>query len=59
LVAPLAALTLARPDSPWARWLYRRQPTKLEQARRRAHQLDAWEGRLRDAIAGTTEPRPP
>ncbi len=58
LVAPLAALTLARPNSPWARWLYRHQPTKLEQARRRAQQLDAWGGRLRDAIAGTTEPRP-
>ena len=59
LVAPLAALTLARPNSPWARWLYRHQPTKLKNScRRRAQQLDAWGGRLRDAIAGTTEPRP-
>jgi hypothetical protein len=58
LVAPLAALTLARADSPWARWFYRRNPAKLERARRRAHHLDALGGRLRDIIAGTSEPRP-
>ena len=58
LVAPVAALTLARPDSPWARWLYSHDPDKLEQARRRAQKLGVWGDRLRDVIAGTTEPRP-
>ena len=53
LVAPVAALTLARPDSPWARWLYRGDPDKLERARRRAQKLGAWGDRLRDVIAGT------
>jgi hypothetical protein len=58
LVALVAALTLARPDSPWARWFYRHDPDRLEQARRRAQKLGAWGDRLRDVIAGTTEPRP-
>jgi hypothetical protein len=35
----VAAVRLARPDSPWARWRYQRKPRKLDRATRRDNRL--------------------
>lgn len=39
LLLIVGALRLARPDSPWARWRYRRRPGKLVTAQRREQRL--------------------
>src|SRR5215831_13629442 len=59
VVTPLlfvGAVRLARPNSPWARWRYRRNPGKLAVARRRQERLDeVWARRwhrVMDAVAG-------
>lgn len=39
LLLVLGALRLARPDSPWARWRYRKRPAKLARAQRREQRL--------------------
>ena len=59
VVTPLSlvgAIRLARPDSPWARWRYARNPRKLAVARRRQERLAAvwtrrWH-RVMDLVAG-------
>ncbi|GAA4682267.1 hypothetical protein GCM10023347_41560 [Streptomyces chumphonensis] len=55
-LALFAALRLARPESPWARRVYRRRPRALERARRRAARHDARWGaltrRLQNALGG-------
>jgi hypothetical protein len=64
-VAPVlwpAAVRLARPTSPWARWFY--SPQKVEHARRRAAEFDKRWGPVRrrwdDLIGGTpSQPDPP
>jgi hypothetical protein len=57
LVGLVTALRLAKPSSPWARWLYeRRHPERLERARRRfaADRRAAVLGRrIQDLIGGT------
>lgn len=60
-VAWAAAVRLARPTSPWARWFY--SPAKVEHARRRAAEFDTRWGPVRrhwdDFIGGTpTQPDP-
>jgi hypothetical protein len=63
-IAPIAwwaAVRLARPTSPWARWRY--SPEKLERARQRALVFDRRWGPVRrrwlDAIGGTPTPELP
>ncbi|MCH9666335.1 MAG: hypothetical protein K0U76_06935 [Actinomycetia bacterium] len=59
-VAWLAAVRLARPTSPWARWRYR--PEKMAKARRRANAFDRRWAPVRrhwdDFIGGTPTPPP-
>jgi lysyl-tRNA synthetase, class II len=54
--AVIGAVRLAKPDSPWARMRYRRNPVKLERARRREESFNArWRPRkhhLWDVIGG-------
>jgi len=52
LLAPLGALTLARPDSPWARRIYRGDSERIERAQRRARLLEAYRRRVLDLLAG-------
>jgi hypothetical protein len=52
LLAPLGALTLARPDSPWARRMYRGGSAKTKRAERRALLLQSYRHRLLDLVAG-------
>lgn len=47
-VAFFGAIRLAKPDSPWARWRYAKNPRKLERARRRYD--FGWQGRLERRI---------
>jgi hypothetical protein len=60
-VSWVAALRLARPDSPWARWRYARRPRKYARSRRREarwhRRTDAARQWLFDLIAG--KPTPP
>jgi len=56
LISTIAAIRLAKPDSPWARWRYDTRPRKMERAERRfgtarQQRLD----RLRDLLGGTPE----
>lgn len=59
-VALVGAVRLARPDSPWARRLYRRRPRASARAERRARQHDRrWGGlgrRLTDLLGGRPDP---
>jgi hypothetical protein len=57
------AVRLARPDSPWARWRYRRRQGRMAQARRRDERLRQpvirAKNRFQDVIAGLgDEPAP-
>lgn len=54
-VALVAALTVARPDSPWARRRYAGDPERQRKARRRATILTTRLQRLRDLIAGAPD----
>ncbi|WP_062211741.1 hypothetical protein [Streptomyces sp. NBRC 109706] len=57
VISIVGALRLARPDSPWAKRLYRRRPRARRRAERRARRHDArWAGptrRLQDLVGGT------
>jgi hypothetical protein len=59
-VVGLAALRLAKPNSPWARRLYRRSPRKLARSRARFEQhdggLSAAKHRLYDLLGGKPSP---
>lgn len=62
-VSVVAAVRLARPGSPWARWRYRRRPRKLARALRREDTVTAvWtrrRQRVLDLLAGAPgAPRP-
>ena len=52
----VAAIRLARPLSPWARWRYGRKPARLVRAETRAERFDQrwgdWQHRVIDLIAG-------
>jgi len=56
LIAFVAAIRLARPLSPWARWHYGHRPARLARAEARAVRFDQrwghWQRRLIDLIAG-------
>lgn len=54
-VAVVGALTLARPDSPWARRRYAANPVKLERARCRAARLDVYRHRWLDLVGGAVD----
>lgn len=51
----VAAIRLAKPNSPWARRLYRNKPRKLAKARARNAVWEARRVRFHDAIAGTPD----
>jgi hypothetical protein len=59
-ISLIAAIRLAKPESPWARWRYRSRPRKMERSERRfgaerQQRLD----RLRDLVGGAPAPRQP
>jgi hypothetical protein len=58
----VGAIRLARPDSPWARWQYKRQPAKLARAITREEQLTLpairAKNRVQDLLAGRHEGQP-
>ncbi|TDC19593.1 hypothetical protein E1265_23665 [Streptomyces sp. 8K308] len=62
-VALVGALRLARPESRWARWLYRKRPRLAARAERRARRHDArWNRvgrRLGNILAGPPNPPNP
>ena len=62
VVAWIGALRLARLNSPWARWFYRRNPRKYQRAERREERFVATVGRWRlqfsDLVSGKPDPRP-
>lgn len=55
LVALLAAVRLARPDSPWARWRYRANERKLAAARHREDRWSERRARWQDLIGGAPD----
>jgi lysyl-tRNA synthetase class 2 len=56
VIAFVAALRLASPSSPWARWRYSRKPERLARAEARVAKFDQrwgyWQRRVIDLIAG-------
>jgi hypothetical protein len=52
IFAYVAAVRLARPGSPWARWRYARNPRKLERAEAREQRVIQRRRRLRDLVGG-------
>jgi Na+-transporting NADH:ubiquinone oxidoreductase subunit NqrE len=58
LVAVVGAVTLARPDSPWARRRYAANPAKLQRARCRTVRLDAYRHRWLDLVGGAVDDVP-
>jgi hypothetical protein len=62
VVAWIGALRLARPNSPWARWFYRRSARKMARVQRRnesfARNLGHWQIRLSDLISGAPDKAP-
>ena len=55
LASIVAALRLAKPGSPWARWRYEEGSRKLERASRRYAKVEARRTRLRDLIGGAPD----
>lgn len=48
----VAAIRLARPNSPWARWRYKDNPKKMERAMARDVKREARKTRVRDFLGG-------
>ena len=59
-VGIVGSIRLARPNSPWARWVYRtRRPGRMERARERYAPGRRRPDRWKDAIAGLPRVRGP
>jgi hypothetical protein len=59
VLAYVAAVRLARPRSPWARWRYARNPKKMAKAVARDVKREARKTRVRDLLGGTPELKSP
>jgi hypothetical protein len=57
-VAQVAAFRLARPESPWAKWFYKPDETKLERAAARSERSKARRVRWSDRIGGAPSSPP-
>jgi len=55
ILAPIGAIRLARPSSPWARWRYRDNEKKMTKALAREEKRSARKLRLRNWIGGTPD----
>jgi hypothetical protein len=53
LVADIAAIRLARPNSPWARWRYRENQRKLDRSREREAKWSRRRTRWSNLVGGT------
>lgn len=62
LIGFVGAIRLAKPHSPWAKWLYERSPKKLERSHARFDTGQSWSARFNkrftDLIGGTPMPSP-
>jgi hypothetical protein len=57
-VSTVAAIRLAKPDSPWARWRYATRPSRMERAEHRfSVERKERMNRLRDLLGGAPETR--
>lgn len=59
ILAPVAAIRLARPSSPWAHWRYVDNPKKMTRALVREEKRSARKLRVRNWIGGTPDPKSP
>jgi hypothetical protein len=59
IIAPIAAIRLARPSSPWARWRYQSNDKKTAKALSREKKRHARKLRVRDWIGGTPHLKSP
>lgn len=57
-IAQVAAIRLAMPDSPWAKWFYNRDGRKLERAAARSKRSSTRRIRWSDRIGGAPSPPP-
>jgi hypothetical protein len=59
IVGIVAAIRLARPSSPWARWRYKKNPAKMAKALGRDLKREARKTRMRNWIGGAPSLEPP
>jgi hypothetical protein len=59
VIAYVAAVRLARPRSPWARWRYTKNPKKMTKALARDVKRQARKTRIRDFLGGTPHLKSP